>query len=166
MQAINVTPAELLNVLAGQEVTADEKMTGQFLLVAKENNQTNLPSAMAGAIADIALGQVQLQALVHPLKIAVAQPDWAPYQIDEAFLTKEPHNWFGPEAIVIEKRFDDFTKEYNGTRDSNGGIPRTAIPKNIAEPLLIEDAYWAAYKTFVNDPDGSFAEQIQPFFTE
>lgn len=166
MQAINITPTELLNVLAGQEVTADEKMTGQFLLVAKENQDLHLPSAMAGAVADIALGQVQLQTLVHPMKIAVDLPDWTPYQIEESFLTKEPHNWFGPEAIVIEKRFDDFTKEYEGPRDDRGGIPRTAIPKNIAEPLLIEDAYWAAYKTFVNDPDGSFAKQIVPFFQE
>ncbi|GAP02264.1 hypothetical protein FPFC_011430 [Fructobacillus pseudoficulneus] len=166
MQAINITPVDLLNVLAGQEVTADENMTGQFLLVAKENSEKHLPSAMAGAIADIALGQVQLQSLVHPMKIAVDLPDWTPYQVEESFLTKEPHNWFGPEAIVIEKRFDDFTKEYSGSRDDKGGIPQSQIPKNIAEPLLIEDAYWAAYKNFVNDPDGSFAEQITPFFTK
>ncbi|MBS9338027.1 hypothetical protein G6R29_00040 [Fructobacillus sp. M2-14] len=166
MKAINIPAETLMKVLVGQEVKVNENIKGVFLLVAKENKQPGLPSGMAACVADIALGQVQLQKLVHPLNIAVDQPDWQPYEVDESFFSAEAHNWFGPEAIVIEKRFEDFQKEYEGTRDDQGRIPRDAFPDDLAKPLLQEDAYWASYKKFVNDPDGTLSEQFKPFFSE
>ncbi|CAK1232200.1 hypothetical protein [Fructobacillus fructosus] len=165
MQAINIPANELIKVLVGQDVSVDQTIQGSFLLVAEENHDEGLPSAMAAAVADIALGHVQLQKLVHPLRVAVNQPIWTPYQFDESFLTAEPHNWFGPEAIVLEKRFEDFTKSYKGPRDANGRIPSNQVPDEIAKPLLIEDAYWAAYAHFVNDPNEQFKKQLRPIFS-
>ncbi|MBS9337150.1 hypothetical protein [Fructobacillus parabroussonetiae] len=164
MKAINLPAKALVKVLVGQEVQVDPSIQGTFLLVANENTEKGLPSAMAAAVADIAIGQVQLQRLVHPLRVAVDQPDWLPYQFDESFLTVEPHNWFGPEAIVLEKRFGDFAKTYKGKRSPDGRIPKEAVPKELVEPLLIEDAYWSAYAKFVNDPDGSFKQNLKPVF--
>ncbi|MBS9336140.1 hypothetical protein [Fructobacillus papyrifericola] len=166
MKAINLPAKELVKVLVGQEVNVDPSIQGTFLLVASENQEKGLPSAMAAAVADIAIGQVQLQKLVHPLKVAVDQPDWVPYQFDESFLTVEPHNWFGPEALVLEKRFADFVKNYQGEKRPDGAIPKKAFPKELVEPLLIEDNYWAAYANFVNDPDGSFKKNLKPLFGE
>lgn len=166
MKAINIPSKELVKILIGQEVKVEPAIQGSFLLVAEENKENGLPSAMAAAIADIAIGQIQLQKLVHPLRVAVDQPNWVPYQFDETFLTVEPHNWFGPEAIVLEKRFQDFAKSYKGKHDENGRIPSTAVPSELAKPLLVEDSYWAAYANFVNDPDGQFKKQLRPIFSE
>lgn len=165
MKAINIPAETLMKVLVGQEVKVNENIRGVYLLVAKENNHPGLPSAMAACVADIALGQVQLQKLVRPLNIAVDQPDWQAYEVDESFFTAEAHNWFGPEAIVIEKRFEDFQKEYDGKRDEQGRIPKDAFPEELVKPLLQADAYWASYKKYVNDPDGTFKEKLKPFFT-
>ncbi|MFC4760387.1 hypothetical protein [Fructobacillus durionis] len=165
MKAINIPAKELMRVLVGQEVNVDQHIQGTFLLVAEENSEKGLPSGMAAAIADIAIGQVQLQKLVHPLRVAVDQPAWVPYQFDESFLSVEPHNWFGPEAIVLEKRFADFVKNYKGPRDEKGSIPRSKMPKELAEPLLIEDAYWADYLKYANDPDGELKRQLKPIFS-
>ncbi|MBS9334571.1 hypothetical protein LQZ24_00775 [Fructobacillus sp. M1-13] len=164
MKAINIPANELVKVLCGQEVQVDPTIRGSFLLVAKENTEKGLPSAMAAAIADIAIGQVQLQKLVHPLRVSVDQPDWQPYQFDERFLTVEPHNWFGPEAIVLEKRFNDFLKHYDGEL-INGRVPQDAVPAELVKPLLIEDAYWATYAKFINDPDGEFKKNLKPIFS-
>ncbi|MDF7636808.1 hypothetical protein PT274_00830 [Leuconostocaceae bacterium ESL0958] len=165
MKAINIPAQDLMKVIAGQNVAANEQIRGEFLLVAASNDHDQLPSAMAGAIADIALGQVQLQALVHPLRIDVDQPLWTAYTVEDDFIKKERHNWFGPEALVIEKRFADFLKDYQGPRDTDGRVPASAVPKEIAEPLLLSDAYWQAYANFVNDPDGRFKAQIKPIFS-
>ena len=161
MKAFSITPQDLLSVFLGQKTSLMIPYTGQLLIAANKNDQRHLPSEMAGAIVDIQENQLTLVSLVHPFKIT---SEAQLFEVDNQLIQREPVNWFGPQALVIEKKMSDFAKNYDGPRAKNGGIPRNYIPNEIAAPIILSDDYWQTYAQFVNDPDGSFAAQIKPMF--
>lgn len=162
MRALSISPEKLLTMVIGQPITLDISYAGQLLLATTVHQQPNLPSEMAGALAEVSdTGQVKFITLVHPFK--VINHDEL-FDINESNIHREPYNWFGPQALVIEKKMQDFITSYDGPVTEDGAIPRQYIPDNIAEPIILSDKYWQDYASFVNDPDGSFAKQIKPIF--
>lgn len=162
MQTLSISPQNLLTILIGQQTILPHAPSGQFLLATHKHAQLNLPSEMAGCIVYIDdQSQATLVALVHPFH--VAQHD-SIFDTNDRLIHREPYNWFGPQALVIEKKLNDFSKTYDGPLTEDGAIPRNYIPDNIAQPALLSDEYWNSYLPFVNDPTGSFAQQVQPLF--
>ncbi|CAH1850029.1 hypothetical protein [Convivina praedatoris] len=163
MQAITVSPTQLLTIFLGKEVQLNQLADGLYLLAAQKNDSPQLPSEMAGAIVAITASQVTLVSLVHPFAV---NDQAGIFNVDDAQIHREPYNWFGPQALVIEKKLQDFLKNYDGPRDDQQGVPRQYIPDEIARPVLLSDQYWQDYIPFVNDSDGQFAAQIKPIFTK
>ena len=162
MRALSISPEKLLTMIIGQPITLDISYAGQLLLASTVHQQPNLPSEMAGALAEVSdTGQVKFITLVHPFKV-INRDEL--FNIDESNIHREPYNWFGPQALVIEKKMQDFINSYDGPVTEDGAIPRQYIPDNIAEPIILSDKYWHDYASFVNDPDGNFAKQIKPIF--
>lgn len=162
MRALSISPEKLLTMIIGQPITLDISYAGQLLLASTVHQQPNLPSEMAGALAEVSdTGQVKFITLVHPFKV-INRDEL--FNIDESNIHREPYNWFGPQALVIEKKMQDFINSYDGPVTEDGAIPRQYIPDNITEPIILSDKYWQDYASFVNDPDGNFAKQIKPIF--
>ncbi|MCT3048866.1 hypothetical protein [Leuconostoc mesenteroides] len=162
MRALSISPEKLLTMIIGQPITLDISYAGQLLLASTVHQQPNLPSEMAGALAEVSdTGQVKFITLVHPFKV-INRDEL--FNIDESNIHREPYNWFGPQALVIEKKMQDFINSYDGPVTEDGAIPRQYIPDNIVEPIILSDKYWQDYASFVNDPDGNFAKQIKPIF--
>lgn len=163
MQTLSITPENLLKVFLGQPVAIETDHTGLLLLAAKRHDQPRLPTQMAGGIVYIEKQHPTLVALVHPF--AVPENNGL-FETDDHLIHREPFNWFGPQALVIEKKLQDFSNQYDGPRTATGQVPRAYIPDEIAEPVILSDHYWAAYASFVNDPDRQFRAQIKPLFSE
>lgn len=163
MQTLSTSPEKLLTILLGQPATLNIDYTGLLLLVAEKNEQLHLPSEMAGCIIYFDKNQITFVSLVHPFTVCT-QPGI--FQTDDSQIHREPYNWFGPQSLVIEKKLQDFSKNYDGPLTNNGDIPRSLIPDNIAEPVILSDNYWYDYTKFVNDPDNSFAAKINPMFKQ
>ncbi|GMA69240.1 hypothetical protein GCM10025879_04860 [Leuconostoc litchii] len=162
MKSLSISPEKLLTLIIGKPINLETSFRGQLLLSSIKNQETNLPSEMAGAIAEIDHnGQVNFVSLVHPFAINHHE---TLFDIEDNRIHREPYNWFGPQALVIEKKMKDFAHHYDGPVTDDGAIPRQYIPDNIAEPIILSDKYWQDYAQFVNDPDGSFAKQIKPMF--
>jgi len=163
MKTYSISPEHLLKIFLGQPDKLDIDDTGLVLLAANKNDQPNLPSEMAGGIVYLENHQPTLVSLVHPFAV----PEQAGvFETDDHLIHREPINWFGPQAIVVEKKLQDFAKQYDGPRTDNGQIPRAYIPDKIAEPAILSDRYWQDYAKFVNDPDGQFQAQIKPLFND
>ncbi|CAK8053736.1 hypothetical protein [Eupransor demetentiae] len=166
MQAVKIAPEKILTLLLGKNPNITGLADGTYLLVADKNQGKHLPSQMAMAIAYISEAGSTLVSLVHPFALNNDEANGQVFEVDSSAIHREPYNWFGPQALVIEKKLQDFIKDYDGPRDSKGGVPRHYIPDEIAEPVILSDQYWQAYLPFVNDPDGDFAAQVQPIFKQ
>lgn len=162
MQTISISAEQLISILIGQHTTIQFPATG-LLLLATEKHQTNhLPSEMAGCIVYVdEKNNLTLVSLVHPFKIPEQK---GLFTTDDAKIHREPYNWFGPQALIIEKKLADFSKLYDGPLSKNGGIPQALIPDKILKPGLLSDLYWQEYVQYVIDPDGTFKQQIKPLF--
>lgn len=102
MRALSISPEKLLTMIIGQPITLDISYAGQLLLASTVHQQPNLPSEMAGALAEVSdTGQVKFITLVHPFKV-INRDEL--FNIDESNIHREPYNWFGPQALVIEKK--------------------------------------------------------------
>lgn len=171
MRLLKISSQSLLPILIGQQqqftTHNNTDYRGELMLAADHQQQLNLPNEVALAIvklidvtpiADQFEYKIEFVSLIHPISTTQTTA------IDDQRIHREPYNWFGPQALVIEKKMQDFINSYDGPLSENGGIPRAFIPDNIAEPIILSDKYWHDYATFVYDPDGSFAQQIQPIF--
>lgn len=163
MKTYSIQPEQLLKIFLGQADEIALADNGLLLLATKQHNQPNLPTEMAGGIIYLENHQPTLVALVHPFAVP---EQTGIFDTDDQLIHREPINWFGPQALVIEKKLQDFSKAYDGPRTANGQIPRAYIPDSIAEPAILSDHYWQAYASFVNDPDGQFQAQIKPLFND
>ncbi|WP_220739992.1 hypothetical protein [Leuconostoc miyukkimchii] len=163
MKTLSISPEKLLTILLGKSVDLEINYSGLLLLAAEKNIKPNLPSEMAGGIVYVNNNQMTFVSLVHPFKIPT---QYTLFSTDDSKIHREPYNWFGPQSIVIEKKLHDFSDQYDGPLTEQGNIPRKLIPDNIAEPVILSDNYWHDYTKFITDPDGSFAKQIKPLFTE
>ncbi len=101
MKAVSISPQDLLSIFLGQKTTLTIAYTGQLLIAANKNDQPHLPSEMAGAIVNIQENQLTLVSLVHPFKI---ESEAQLFEVDNQLIQREPVNWFGPQALVIEKK--------------------------------------------------------------
>ena len=164
-------PAEhVLKIIIGQQKTltmqtADWPGDNCWLLAALPTQTVGLPSQVAiGLITlkpDETTGQAAVDqiTLVHPFHL---EPTTT--VISDSNIHREPVNWFGPQAIVLEKQWQNFVSHYRKTHDAGAAVPREAVPDHLAEPLLISDHYWESYATFVHDPEHTVAKQFKRFF--